>query len=128
MSGKDFTPDPLTLDLIDSADGWFKEDETASFAAVCQLTHHLDASVVTPEAGSILHQLWDFGGDELGAEGLRVEAIRALRVLETAGLIENVEAVATSPAAGAVFIETRFRDTATGARVDQEASPPTGGP
>lgn len=127
MSGRDFTPDPITLDLIDSADGWFKEDETASFAAVCQLTHHLDASVVTPNEGSILHQLWDFGGDELGAEGLRVEAIRSLRVLEAPGLVANVEATALLPETGKVYIETSYRDTATGARVDQEASPPTGG-
>lgn len=126
MAGKDFTPDPQTLDLVDSADGWFKEDETASFAAVCQLTHHLDASVVTPNEGSILHQLWDFGGDELGAEGLRVEAIRALRVLEGPGLVANVEATAQLPEVGKVYIETSYRDTATGARVDQEASPPTG--
>ncbi len=114
MSGKDFTPDDLSLDLVDADDGWFKEDETASFAVVCQLTHQLNASVVTPEDGSELPNLAAFSGDALGAEAIRVEAIRALEVLADVGLIGSVEASASSPAAGLVKLQTSYRDTATG--------------
>lgn len=127
MTALDFTTDPATLDLVDSDDGWFEEDETASSAVVCQLTHELDEWVGDPTAGQRFKAGIALGDTEDAEQFLVVEAERALGVLEDEGLISNIEARAERQGGGRIALETTHRDNTSTDPVENLLDPYDGG-
>lgn len=108
--------DPVTKDLIDASDGWFEETETAETAVWLQLESHHREWWGDPDAGSRLHDLRAFQRDPETL--LRIEAERALGVLEDAGLIANIEVRVEAGRVGRYNVATRCRDVTTGQLVD----------
>lgn len=109
---KSFRINPLTGDFVrDGRGGWVLTD-TAETAVQLQLVHHYRAWWGAPERGSRLHDPRVFTGNKLQA--VKAEAERAMRVLEQAGRIANVEMVVEQPQQGRIVIEIKARDTATG--------------
>ncbi len=118
-----FTINPETGDLIDSADGWFEEDATASSAVQCQLTHQRNAWVGDPDAGSELHKVFEMGDGDDGQEFIRLELQRGLGVLSREQLIGNVQVEVQRADPGVVYAETSYLDLTSGQVVDQVVNP-----
>jgi phage gp46-like protein len=113
---KDFKIDPATGDFVRDGKGGWMLVETAETAVQLQLATPYRSWWRDPEKGS---QLGDIrllvgGNKEQAAEA---EAQRALRVLERAGRIANVQVIAEQPQPGRVAVQATFRDTSTGQQI-----------
>jgi phage gp46-like protein len=110
---KSFRINPLTGDFVrDERGGWVLTD-TAETAVQLQLVHHYRAWWGAPERGSRLQDPRSFTGANK-VQAVKTEAERAMRVLEQAGRIANVEVVAEQTQPGRIAVEINARDTATG--------------
>jgi hypothetical protein len=121
--GLAFTPDPISGDLIESADGWWAEDETATAAVHCQLTHELDACPQDPNSGTRLGKAFELGDGPDGVEFVVVELQRTMGVLAEDSLIGQLEVAADRTAAGRVEGQTSYRDLLSGQRIDLNVDP-----
>lgn len=117
MGGKDFTLDPVTLDLVPSDDGWFEMDSTAVAAVVYQLEHEKDAWDGDPDAGSLVKKALELGATVDAQQYVLVETERALGVLAADDLISDVQVKSEASQFGRLVARTSFRDNSTGDRL-----------
>jgi hypothetical protein len=108
--------DPVTGDLIPDGAGGFEKTETAEVLVQNELLVHIETNWCAPGRGSTLHDLDLFKQDPIGL--VPEEARRALRNVELAGRIANIEVAAELPKPGRIHVATRFRDTSANQLVD----------
>jgi phage gp46-like protein len=108
--------DTVTRDLVDGPGGTFAETERADTAVFLQLTSHFAEWWGDVDAGSLLHDLRRFQSDPEPL--MSDEARRALAVLESEGMISDIDVLVEEGDNGRVNVATRFRDVATNALVE----------
>jgi phage gp46-like protein len=113
----DYKFDAVTGDLVRDGKGGFVLVETAETAVQEQLRHRYQAWWGAPQRGSLLGDIRSLVGRDK-AQAAQAEAQRALRVLEQAGRISNVQVIAEQQAQGRVVVSATFRDTSTGQVVE----------
>lgn len=119
---KDFKIDPVTGDFVRDGKGGWVLVETAETAVQLQLATRYRSWWRDPEKGS---QLGDprllVGSNKVQAA--QAEAQRALRVLERAGRIAQVQVIAEQPQPSRVVVQATFRDTSTGQQIKTPKRP-----
>jgi phage gp46-like protein len=113
--------DPVTGDFIDGPGGTFEETPRADTAVQLQLGSHYGEWWGDADAGSQLHDRGLFQSDPETL--IRDEALRALAVLESEGMIDSVEVRAEESRLGRVNVATSFRDVTTDSLVDLLVEP-----
>jgi phage gp46-like protein len=109
---KDYKFDPTTGDLVRDGKGGFVLVDTAETAMQEQINHHYQEWWGAPEQGSRVHDLRSFGRDK--AKAVADELRRALRRLEAAGRISNIQVIADPQKNGRIVAAATSRDTGTG--------------
>jgi len=109
--------DPITRDLIDTADGWFLESTDSRTLVLWQLEATYQAWWGDPFSGSRTRAIKS-GEDPGNADDLRAEVLRALKDLVDDGIISDLAVVTDIDEGGRVVLVLNYRDRASGNLVD----------
>jgi phage gp46-like protein len=109
--------DPITRDLIDSADGWFVESTDSRTMVLFQLESTYQAWWGDPTSGSRIRAL--LRGDEPAtAQDVADETLRALQPLVDDGIISDLTVGTDVDEAKRTVILLTYRDRTSGRPVD----------
>lgn len=109
--------DPITRDLIDSADGWFVEGTDSRTMVLFQLESTYGAWWGDPTAGSRIRAIIS-GEDPGGAQELVDETLRALQPLVDDGIISDLFVRSDLDEAKRTVLLLTYRDRTSGRPVD----------
>lgn len=109
--------DPITRDLIDSADGWFVEATDSRTMVLFQLESTYAAWWGDPTAGSKIRSVIR-GEDPGGAQDVVDETLRALQPLVVDGIISDLTVRTDVDEAKRAVILITYRDRTSGRPVD----------
>jgi phage gp46-like protein len=119
---KDFKIDPAIGDFVRDGEGGWVLVETAETAVQLQLATRYKSWWRDPEKGSQLGDIRLLAGSNK-VQAAQAEAQRALRVLEQAGRIAQVQVIAEQSQPGRIAVQATFRDTSTGQQVKTKKQP-----
>lgn len=130
-AGLDMVLDPVTRDYVDTEDGAWLESADSRTLVMIALEIEYGASPFDWTDGTrVKAQLRNADGDPLTPEFVVGETLRALRVLETEGIIADLEATMTD-AKGEMLVDDAgrptcalwWRDMASGSPMDLYYTP-----
>lgn len=106
-------------DWIDDGAGDFEQTLTAQPALRHQVLDELGGWVGDPDAGREQRPLLGRNNTEAEREQEEDTVVKALQVLERAGLITDIETEVLKDAVGRFFVRSVSRDTQAGGQIDQ---------
>ncbi len=109
--------DPITRDLVDTADGWFQEATDSRTIVIWQLEATYGAWWADSTSGSRVRAIIA-GADPGDINDVRDEVLRCLQELVKEGIISELAAVADVDEVGRPVIVLNYRDLASGDMVD----------
>lgn len=123
MGALDFKIDAVSEDFVESDDGWFADDQTASTAIRYQLTHDWNAWFADWDKGSRRREAFQLGDGPVGQQFLQTDDERALGMLVNAGYIADVVVSIVRPQPGRLYENIVCRDLRTGQPLELELAP-----
>lgn len=112
--------DPITLDYIRTATGEWTEATDGRSTVLLMLELELGASPFTPRDGTTIHAALR-SGDPLPPSDVREETIRAMAILQDAGVLSELLVSVTDAngdtlldQSGRLLVKTEWRDLASG--------------
>lgn len=114
--------DPVTLDYVDTDNGEWSETADSRTLVMCMLEMRLGKSYSAPRDGTAIKELLE-RGEPVTPSIVVAETDRAMSLLVTEGLIEDVTIATDKDETGRFVLVLHWRDLANGSPVDLVYAP-----